>query len=65
MTSVSINPTHQHGDGTDGLEDQEANAHGDELGVTDLDRLLAEIADEVGPVPPELAAKADAAWRAS
>lgn len=31
----------------------------------DLDDLLSELVDEVGPIPPELAAEADAAWRAS
>ncbi|MGI9018938.1 MAG: toxin-antitoxin system antitoxin subunit [Euzebya sp.] len=31
----------------------------------DFDDLLSELADEVGPIPPELAVEADAAWRAS
>lgn len=31
----------------------------------DLDSLIAALIDEVGPVPPELVAEADAAWRAS
>jgi hypothetical protein len=35
------------------------------LAASEFDRLLDEIADEVGPLPPSLIAEADAAWRAS
>lgn len=35
------------------------------LAASELDRLLDEIADEIGPLPPSLIAEADAAWRAS
>lgn len=35
------------------------------LAASELDQVLAEIADEVGPLPADLVAEADAAWRAS
>jgi hypothetical protein len=35
------------------------------LATADLDRILAEVAEEVGAVPPELEDEAEAAWRAS
>ncbi len=50
--------------GTD-LDAWVADALRRKLAAHELDRLLDEIADEVGPLPPELAAAADAAWRAS
>jgi hypothetical protein len=35
------------------------------LASADFDRILAEVTEEVGPVPPELEEEAEAAWRAS
>jgi hypothetical protein len=42
-----------------------ADALRQKLAANDLDRLLAEIAEAVGPLPLGLVAEADAAWRAS
>lgn len=42
-----------------------ADAIRKKLAAHELDRLLSEVADEVGPLPPQLIAEADAAWRAS
>jgi len=37
----------------------------DRLAVKDLEAILDEVVDEVGPIPPALEEEADAAWRAS
>ncbi|MFV0257652.1 MAG: hypothetical protein ACK5PP_04285 [Acidimicrobiales bacterium] len=48
-----------------GVDAWVADALRKKLAASGLDRVLAEIADEVGPVPTELVTEADAAWRAS
>lgn len=42
-----------------------ADAVRKKLAASELDQVLADIANEVGPLPAELVAEADAAWRAS
>ena len=50
--------------GTD-IDGWVADALRKKLAASELDQVLAEIADEVGPLPTDLVAEADAAWRAS
>ena len=47
------------------LDEWVADALRRKLATSELDRLLAEVAEEVGPLPSQLVAEADAAWRAS
>jgi hypothetical protein len=51
--------------GPDDLEAWVLDALRKKLATNELDRLLVQIAEEVGPLPQELVAEADAAWLAS